>query len=421
MKVLEENLQGLSDEESKNALLYYNEYLNDAADSDKDLDEVLKQLGSPEDLADMLKAEESFNKAQKKPGLRNFNRAMKNAFLGVSNPVGVLGRGLFLVFVYSFLIVFLGGALVFLLGAITGFSTLLYEMFMIPSEFLKEKLGTLGMALFVLSLLFIISLGFLRISQWLIRLASKTVRNMLRKKAGSDAYEANEKETGKSKDRLIVGFSLGIIGIGLILAFSSGLPVKLFNIFNSTKPDNINIVVSEYNAADVSSINISTAHSCISIINDDTKDGKIVITYEQADWTTGKSAIEDGKVTFRETSNGRLPLFELVSLHESRTYVTLYLPSEFSAEEIHLESKGGFVSIMDAAQNISAQTDTGMITLYVSENSQPYSLKAKTETGILDVDRVYPEAKDYREITINQQNSARFFELNSNRGNITVK
>jgi uncharacterized membrane protein len=70
LKNLEENLTELPEEERKNALLYYEEFLQDACDSGKDLDEVIKQLGTPQEIVSFLKAEESFYQAQKKPGSR---------------------------------------------------------------------------------------------------------------------------------------------------------------------------------------------------------------------------------------------------------------------------------------------------------------------------------------------------------------
>lgn len=421
IKALEEQLSGLSDDERNNALLYYNEYLSDAAESGKDLNVVLKQLGSPESIAAMLKAEESLNLAQKKPGLKNFNKAMQHAFLGVTNPFGKLIRGLFLLFAYSFLVLFMGSAALTLLGAIAGFSVLLYETIKIAPGFTMEKLGTLGMGLLTLSLFFMISFGLYKISRWLIGLASKTLRSMLKKKTGEGTYELPAKEAEKSKSKLIFGISAGVFAMGLILAFSSGLPVKLFNIFNSSKPENINMVVNEYNASDVRGIKIQTAHSCIRVVNEEKKDGKIVITYEQPNWMSGKAELSDGVVSFREASNGRLPLIELVTLHESRTDVTLYLPEDFLADSIGLESKGGFITIMDTAQGVTAKTFSGQIILNVSDSGRPFGLKAKTENGVLDAVGFYPTEGIYRELTINQQDSGRIFDLSSVNGNIAVK
>ncbi len=418
---LKEKLSGLSDEERIGALLYYEEYLKDAQDLGKDMDEVFKQLGTPQEIASLLQAEEYFNQAQKKPRLKSFNKAMKNAFLGVSTPVGYFVRGLFLFLVYSVLIVFLGGALVSFVAAVISFSGLLYETFKIPSVYIAERLGTLGMALFALSLLFLLSYTFFKISRWLMDLSARTIRKMLRKKIHPETYQAPQEMAGKGFNKRLVITSAIILLTSLVLTIASGLPIKLFTIFNSMKPENLRVVVNEYSASDVEKIVINTAHSHIKVLNADKETDKIVITYEQPEWLTYQAALEDGKITFKEISNGRFPLFDLVSLHESRTEVTLYLPQYYDAKGIELESKGGFVFITNVVQNIQAKTYTGHIFIDISKSGIPFNLDVKTETGELEADGVYQDGQYYKELSIHQQNASKSLNITSTRGNIVIQ
>lgn len=421
LRALEEKLQGMDAEERKNALLYYNEYLSDAEESGKDMYEVFAKLGKPEDLAFIIEAEETLNLAKNKPGVKNFNNAMKKAFIGVSTPFGSFLRGVFLFAVYGVLVLFLGAALLSSIGAIAIFSCFIYEIFKIPSEFFIERLGTLGAGLLSLSLLFMVAFGFFRISQWLMRLATEIIRKMVRGKANKNTYESAGVEKKKNYDKRILIISASVMVLSMILTFASGLPVKMFTIFNSDKPENIKLAINEYNADEVKSIVVNTAHSCISFAKDKSKPDKILITYEQPDWLSYQSGIENGVVNFKEASNGRLPLFDLVSLHESRTRVTIYLPEGYNADEITLESKGGFITITETMQNISAKTYSGQIMLDVSSKNTPFNLKAKTEVGKLDMANIYNVGEERSEISINQQNAAVSFNLESNMGNITVK
>ncbi len=418
---LKENLSGLSEEERIGALLYYEEYLKDAQYLGKDMDEVFKQLGTPQEIASLLQAEEYFNQAQKKPRLKSFNKAMKNAFLGVSSPVGYFVRGLFLFLVYSVLIVFLGGAAVSFLAGVISFSGLLYETFKIPSVYIAERLGTLGMALFSLSLLFLLSYTFFKISRRLMDLSARTIRKMLRKKIHPETYQAPQETAGKGFNKRLVITSAIILLASLVLTIASGLPIKLFTIFNSMKPENLRVVVNEYSASDVEKIVINTAHSHIKVINADKETDKIVITYEQPEWLTYQAALDERQITFKETSNGRYPLFDFVSLHESRTEVTLYLPQNYDAKGIELESKGGFVFITNVIQNIKVKTYTGNIFLDISKSGIPFILDAKTEAGELEADGVYHDGKYYKELSIHQQNASKSLNIMSTRGNIVIQ
>ncbi len=418
---LKENLSELPEDERLNVILYYEEYLNDARDSGKDVDEVIKSLGNPSDIAAVIMAEVSFNQARNKPGIKNFNKVIKNIFLGVSGPFGYFIRTIYLIIAYGLIIIFTGASLASLLCAVTGFAGLLYEAFKIPSAFAGERLGTIGMSLFALGVFALLSYAFFIFSKWLVSRATETIRKMVRKNIHQKSYKAMAEKKKQGSGKLIpLALSVVIIA-GLILSVASGLPIKLFYIFNSMKPENFKLAVSEYSADGVRKIKITTEHSCVKLVNDNTKPGKIVITYEQPDWLDYKETSNNGEIVFKESSNGRLPLFNLVSLHESRTDVTVYLPDDLNVDLIEIGSRGGYVYISDILQNIGVETYTGGIYLDISHIKEPYSINAKTESGRIEADWIPDKYKGNSEISYSQQNAEKTIDLFSTRGNIEIE
>jgi hypothetical protein len=151
------------------------------------------------------------------------------------------------------------------------------------------------------------------------------------------------------------------------------------------KPEeNINKVVEEYNASDINKISALTAHSIIKIGEGSTD--KIVLSYEEPDWLTHKITNNGGVLDFREVSNGRLPLFALISIHESETELSISLPKGFKADSISLQSTGGFIFITDVTGNLEAKTLTGKIQ-YNTGNSRN-SITARTGSGKILVEGI---------------------------------
>jgi hypothetical protein len=168
---------------------------------------------------------------------------------------------------------------------------------------------------------------------------------------------------------------------GFVLLFVSGFPVKLFMIFNSMEPSNITAHEWDYDSTAVDKINIISAHSHIRL--EEGNSDKIVLSYEQPDWMEPETSLKNGQLTFSENSNGRLPLFSLMTLHENRTDVIISLPAGFKPEVLTLESRGGFVYIESTDYNVNVKTYTGSIFLEPDTDSKPADIKASTSTGLI--------------------------------------
>lgn len=383
LEELKLKLAGLPETEAKEALDYYKEYLNDALDEGKSVEEILLNLDPPEKTALMIKAETSIRKAQNSPGLKNYTKAMKYALSNITKPFSVLLFSIFIFVTYSTALLLFLCAIISATAACILLSGSIYESLKIPSGYIAEIVGTIGSGLFLASLCLLLAFGLYKLCRLIITISSGLTRRMLNKShkplpeiSKIPAY------SGKSS-KLFLKICVIAATAAFIIALASGLPMKLFMIFNSMEPSSVTTQSWEYDNSAVEKINITTAHSHIRLEKSNTD--KIRISYTQPDWMESEVSCIDGQLAFLEKSNGRLPLFSLVSMHENRTKVTISLPENFSPDTIKLESRGGFVHIGTTNFNNRTKTYTGNIYLEPDSAANPASIKASTSTGIIYV------------------------------------
>lgn len=353
---LKKHLSGLPEEEIQRAISYYEEYLNDSEDAGNNLDDVLKELGSTDKIAETLRKEINLKRAENSPGIRNFSRVVKDAFKSVSTPLSLFSLSITVLLSFCMIAVIFGAAVVFGIGAAAFILVCIYEAFIIPFHFILEIIGTLGIGLMGAGIIAVLALYFWRCGKLFIRLSTKQIGLMLKLsgKAAARPEKQEEKKLWPAVRLLLIISAAGFVMFGV-----SGVPWRFFTIFNSMKPNNINKVVAEYNAADVNKIAVLTAHSAVRI--EEGSSDKIVVSYEEPDWMTHQISIGEGVLDFREKSNGRLPLFELVSLHESQTELIVSLPKGFNADSITVRSTGGNMFIQKTIKNLDVKTSNGKI------------------------------------------------------------
>jgi hypothetical protein len=171
---------------------------------------------------------------------------------------------------------------------------------------------------------------------------------------------------------LVAGFSVAMI---------AGLPLKLFMIFNSMEPAGVIEHTWEYDPSAVNNLSITTAQSHIRLIKSNSN--KISVTYRQPDWMESDISCRNGQLSFSEKSNNRMPLFPLVTMHESQTYVTVALPAGFAPSILRLESRGGFIHLETTDFNVKASTYTGNIYINLGNAAVPPAISASTSTGFI--------------------------------------
>lgn len=354
---LKKHLAGLPGDEIQRVIGYYEEYLSDSLDAGGDLEEVLKELGPAERLAESIKMEANYLRAKKNPDIRNFSRVIRDAFKRASAPISVFFLSITVLLSFCMLALIFGGAVVLGIGSAAVILLCIYQAFTIPFKFILEIAGTIGFGLLGSGILALIALYFWQGGRLFIRLSTKQIGLIL--KQPRKAVSEPVKKEGK---RLwpFIRIILVAAASGFIIFAVSGIPWRFFIIFNSMKPEGrINRVVEEYKAQDIRKINALTAHSSIRI--EEGSSDKIVISYEEPDWLDHELISSGGELNFHEVSSGRLPFFSLVSLHESMTELSITLPKGYKADSITLQSVGGNIYVSGEIENLKTKTLTGKV------------------------------------------------------------
>lgn len=372
---LKKHLIGLPEEEVSEAVNYYEEYLSESLEAGNSLDKVLTELGSPEKLADTLRREANITRAKNHPGIKNFSRVIRDAFKSVSTPLSVFSLFITALISFGMIAIIFGGAVVFGIGAVAVMLLCIYQAFTIPFHFVLEIVGTLGIGLMAAGIISLVAYYLWICGKLFIRLSTKQIGLML-KLSGKTVTNPVKKESKRLWP--VTRLLLVISAVGFILFGVSGIPWRYFIIFNSMKPEgNITKVATEYNPSDINKISILTAHSIIRV--EEGSSDKIVVSYEEPDWLTHEISNSGGVLDFREKSNGRLPLFALVSLHEGQTELSISLPKGFKADSILLQSTGGNMIISNIDENLDAKSLTGDI--QYSAGALKINFVARTKSG----------------------------------------
>lgn len=409
MNGLEQQLAGLSETERREVMEYYAEYINDALDEGVSPDELLARLDPAEKAAAAIKAETSIKSVRKDPGIKNYSRVVRYARIGFTKPLTILMFSLLIFTTYSIAVLLFLGTVISAAAACLILPALVWEALNIPSGYPAEIVGTIGMGIVFSGLMLLIAYGLYILCRPLFRLSANLISKMMKKdsnkqivssgvyaevyaKASSEPSVEAAAETSsgtpaaggrKGKSGRLLKAGLIIIAASLIITIATGLPVKLFMIFNSMKPGSITFHSREYTTGEVTRINAATVHSAIRL-----KEGssdKIILEYEKADWLEFESSCSNGELVFRERSNGRLPLFPLISMHENRTELAIVLPAGYQPDKISLESRGGFLYIESSNVRVEAKTYTGSIFIDIpgvsAADGLPDTVSVTTDRG----------------------------------------
>lgn len=424
-------LEGLPEAEIRKAVSFYEEYFNEALEAGQDPEQLIKSLGTPEKIAIMLRTETSLTKAESNPSLRNFSKALRNSFRYVTTPFMVFLLSLVVLILGGLVVGFFGGAIATVLGALAVLIVLIYEAVRIPAHFGLEIIGTFGVALFGAGICLLLALGQSKVARLLIQVSAKLIRLIVRLSGKSLPEPLPAPNASRSKSRGLAYTLLGLTVVGGILMGISGLPWEYLVILNEMRSEaTLKKVVTQYEPGAIEKLSIVTAHT--KIITTRNPADKIIITYEQPDWLDYEVKTDGNMLSFYEKSNGRLPLFRLVALHESFTELSISLPQGFNPELITLDSTGGPIEILGLAENaradarIAANTYNGGIKFDSADSSSNYSLKANTRNGQILVNgtsagqKVSEGIEYYRKTRTAKSPSQATVELKSINGNISI-
>lgn len=387
---LEQQLAGLPETERKEAMDYYTEYVNDALDEGVSPEELLSRLEPAEKTAAAIKAETSIKDVRSNPGIKNYSKLVRYARIGFTKPLTILMFSLLIFTTYSIAILLFLGTVISTAAACLILPALVSEALKIPSEYPAEIMGTIGMGIFFAGLLILTAYGFYVLCRPIFRLSANLISNMIKRNKSQmistePAIDTPVSEDIKRPSGRVLKASLIVIAASLLITIATGLPVKLFMIFNSMKPSSITMHSQEFTISEISRISITTAHSVVRL-----KEGssdKIVLEYERSDWLDFDISYNSGELIFKEESNGRMPLFPLVTMHENRAGITVMLPAGYKPDMVSLKSRGGFIYIENANVPVEAKTYTGSIFIDVpgktAADGIPGTVSATTVRGTI--------------------------------------
>ncbi len=385
LKELKENLSGLPADEIKRALTFYEEYISDALEAGNSAEEIRGRLKAPSeiagDIAASLKFNRSLDRIEESPGLRNLAVAMRNVSRVLTTPLAAFVLVIFELVPVTLMLSFLICCLASGISAVAVFTALLYEAVRVPSGAVLSLIGTLAASIFFSGLLVLLTYGFYVLARLCIRLTARVARRFMRRSGTHPSgYEGNT-ESREYKPRRFGIIVTGITVLAFIVLFLSGLPVTYFRIFNSEKIEtSIQAINLSSETAGLRGIRIITMNSMVRIAYGSSK--TIGIRYEETPWLSYTLGSEDGILTFREVSTGRLPLYLLASLHESLTEVTVSLPAEYEPDTVVIETTGGHVRADGIRKGLKITTLNGNINVTLPEDS---GLSAFSKNGSIFV------------------------------------
>lgn len=379
---LRANLEGLPQTEIEEAVLFYEEYLNDALDEGKDIEMIIKELEPPKKLADQIRSEISIARARRSPDLKNFNSVFGNAFRLATKPIVVFWLSIAAFVCYCMVAVLFGGAFASALSAVLIFLGMLYEAFKTPVHFFASAAGAVGAGLFAGGICFLIAYYLFKLGKLFIKLSAKLVSVMVKPTKRLDPFDGIQDDDGTREKKWPALAAAITVIIGLVLFGVSGLPAAYFSIFNSVQPDKTESVSASYTVQDVERIKIKTANSIVRVMKGDFKE--IVVSSNQPEWMKHEIDLKNGLLSFNEESSGLLPLFSLVQMHEGMAGVTIMLPAGYDPKTLEIESMGGHVDVADVDCAITIKTGNGNIR-FSGLKSYDIALSARTRNGSIKV------------------------------------
>lgn len=419
LKALEAGLRDIPQDERNKAIEYYREYLYDACESGADPDTVITQVGDAETIASAIRMEASIARARSNPGIRNYGNALKNTFRMVTAPFSILTLVLLVLLSGSIVTAFFTATLCTFAVSVGVLFIAVYEATRMSGQFFMEIAGTVGIGLMLSGLSMLLTLCLYRLGRVFIRISVWLIGKIKRKPVQYQS-DAKIEDTGKrSPSKRFVWCFTAMTVAGLVLFSVSGLPVQFFNIFNSTKPNNIQMEAFDYKTGDVNAVSIVSAHSIVRIKRGSGND--IRLLYEKSDWLDDDVKTDGKTLYFYEKSNGRLPLFNLVTYHESLTELQLEIPAGYNPDMIKIDSTGGHIIISGIDSNLQAETMNGRIEFDRSEAENTRFI-AKTVTGsIYSGDRPVGQKTGKGTEYISIGESGRSIELFTRNGDIYIQ
>lgn len=440
------HLKDLPEAEKTAALNYYEDLLNDASYDGVSPEDMLSKLDTPANIAASIKAEVSIKNVSSKPDLKNYSKAVKYSRSRITRPLSLFLFSMLIFATYSIAICLFIITVASTAAACITLSVFVSEALKIPSQYMAEIISSIGIGIFFAGLLLLNAYCFFKLTGLLVKLSTRLIARMLKNNTsqspddGSNCSDekdnvadisitdgANlvdtENDSGSDKraglKKLALRIVMAVSAAGLVISLLTGLPIRLFMLYNSVAPSNIELREWEFSSDDTSKISINTAHTNIRLKKGSSDE--IEIKYEKADWLEPEISCTGGQLEFREKPNGRMPLFRLVTLHENGAELTISLPDGFNPDELKLESRGGFIYIDSVEYPVEAKTYTGAIHVESFGDMESAAVRARTSAGFIQAAGQKAGTKT-ADSTVYQSKlkSKALIQIETERGNIFI-
>lgn len=181
---LNKKLKFMNTQEKEEAINYYQEYIDDALDSDKDWEEISKSLGTPDEVAAKIKADYSVKKVKEKPSLSNSIKLLFAVlglfFIGI--PIAIpIAIGLLSIVLAIVIVIF--AILITLIAVIISVIIALCALFGFAISLLVTNpvagIGLLGLVLVGTGVIILFTYGVIRLTSIIFILLAKLIKKII--------------------------------------------------------------------------------------------------------------------------------------------------------------------------------------------------------------------------------------------------
>ena len=376
LATIRSGLAGLPEESASRALEYYEDYIAEALEAGLSGGEIMRRLGTMEEIAAHVRAESSLDRAESSPGPLSLTGAARQTLRGLAGGAARVSMFVGATLPYALAMMLYLTAIVVLLGAIAVAALMGYEITTMPAAYLRESIGAAGLAALAASLLAGTGLALWLAANAINRITLRALRRGLRRGAPMDRpSEPAKPRKQRTRIAFLACAIIALVGAGLIA--TSGLPEKYFTIWNGERPEDIALRDWSFDPRKVDAIEVVALNSRVSIEAGSTED--LRIAYEEPPWLAGEVIADDGKLSFRESSRRMLPFMNFVARHQGMTSVRIEVPRRYLPRSIAVTTNGGNVFLAAAAREVDVQTITGSIRFAAPDDA--FHIKAFAPDG----------------------------------------
>jgi uncharacterized membrane protein len=367
-------------------LAYYAEYFDDARKAGLSDDEILAKVGPAERIVHSALDEIAIDTATDHPNPVSLLRTSRRMF-GRGVARAAQGTGLALASLWPLLaaIVLYISAAAAALAAPAAAALLIWNMVAHPALSPASLLAQAGLLVSLVCVLLFLAWGLWiwanalgRLTLWLFRkIASHSDVSSAAPRPAGRRQGANP--AVRRRGRRIAAVLLAVLLLaGAGFAAFGGLYQEYWALWNSVKPADVTNETATL-VDPVTKMTISLLNTRVEIVPGDGP--AVEITYDKMPYfELGREQI-GGYLVLTESANGRLPLADLLAIHEGSGVLRIALPT--ADVDLEINTLGGHVDILAPCRSITVNTYNGNITLQSPDGT--YSGKLESTNGKISI------------------------------------